>query len=154
MQYRLKLKQVINTAPTIGFSMETNPTKYESLAVWDVGGQDKIRQLWKHYYQGCERLIFVVDSNDRTRFSEARDELNWILESDEMEGVPVVVLANKQDLPQAHSPSDVAAKLGLHEMKNRRWFVQGTSATSGQGVYEGMEELSSLVKNFQSGKGR
>jgi GTPase SAR1 family protein len=44
-------------------------------------------------------LIYIVDSNDRERLKEARDELHGILDSDEMRGVPVVVIANKQDLP-------------------------------------------------------
>ena len=70
-----------------------------TFTVWDVGGQEKIRQLWKHYYQNSEGLIFVVDSSDRERMYEAREELFGILDSDAMRGVPVVVLANKQDLP-------------------------------------------------------
>ena len=151
--YKLKLNETVCTIPTIGFNVETvSPVKHVSFTVWDVGGQDKIRPLWKHYFQGCEGLIFVVDSNDLERFSEARDELNWILESDEMVGVPLVVMANKQDLPNAQSPSDVAEKLGLSGMKSRKWYVQGTSAMSGQGVYEAMEELSSLTKEFQNSR--
>ena len=43
--------------------------------MWDVGGQDKIRPLWRHYFQNTQGLIFVVDSNDRERISEAQDEL-------------------------------------------------------------------------------
>jgi ADP-ribosylation factor protein 6 len=43
--------------------------------VWDVGGQDKIRPLWRHYYAGTQALIFVVDSNDRDRIEEGRQEL-------------------------------------------------------------------------------
>merc|ERR1712008_363862 len=40
--------------------------------VWDVGGQDKIRPLWRHYYQGTNGLIYVIDSNDRDRIEDAR----------------------------------------------------------------------------------
>ena len=149
--YKLKLHEVINTIPTIGFNVETvQPVKHVSFTVWDVGGQDKIRPLWKHYFQGCEGLVFIVDSVDATRFSEAQDELAWILNADEMTGVPLIVLANKQDLPNARSPSEVAEKLGLPQLKNRKWFIQGTSAVTGSGVYEGMEELSKLTKEFQS----
>ena len=46
-----------------------------SFTVWDVGGQDKIRPLWRHYFQNTEGLIFVVDSNDRERITEAQEEL-------------------------------------------------------------------------------
>lgn len=61
----------------------------------------------------------MVDSNDRERFQEAYDELMGILESPEMNGVPVVVLANKQDLPNAVSCSQIAQALHLHKMTDR-----------------------------------
>ena len=149
--YKLKLNEVVNTIPTIGFNVETvEPVKNVSFTVWDVGGQDKIRPLWRHYFTGCEGLIFVIDSADKSRFQEARGELEWILNDDEMTGVPVVVLANKQDLPKAATPSEIAAKIGLQEMRNRKWHVQGTSATIGEGIVEGMQHLSGLVKQFQA----
>ena len=44
--------------------------------MWDVGGQDKIRPLWRHYFTNTQGLIFVVDSNDRERIQEAAAELN------------------------------------------------------------------------------
>ena len=149
--YKLKLQEVVSTIPTIGFNVETvKPAKNVSFTVWDVGGQDKIRPLWKHYFQGCEGLVFIVDSVDAARFSEARDELGWILDSDEMAGVPLVVLANKQDLPHAQSSSEVAERLGLPRVKDRKWYVQATSAFTGAGVYEGMHELARMTKEFQN----
>ena len=151
--YKFKLNELVTTIPTIGFNVETvQPSKNVSFTVWDVGGQDKIRVLWKHYFSGSDGLIFVVDANDRTRFAEARNELNWIMESDEMAGVPVVVFANKQDLPMAASPSEVADSLGLSKIRNRKWHVQGTNATIGDGLLEAMHELSGLVKDFQSNR--
>ena len=149
--YKLKLNEVVSTIPTIGFNVETvHPVRHVSFTVWDVGGQDKIRPLWRHYFQGCEGLVFIVDSIDEERFAEARDELSWILDSDEMAGVPLIVLANKQDLPNARSPSEVADKLGLPKLRDRKWFIQATSAVTGSGIYEGMEKLSSLTKEFQN----
>ena len=148
--YKLKLSENVATIPTIGFNVETvKPTKNVSFTVWDVGGQDKLRPLWRHYFSGAQGLVYVVDASDRTRFVEAKNELDWVLESDEMVGVPVVVMANKQDLPQAATPSDVAMRLGLDKLRNRKWHVQGTSALSGDGVYEAMKELSTLVKEYQ-----
>ena len=55
--------------------METVEYKNINFTVWDVGGQDKIRPLWRHYFQNTQGLIFVVDSNDRERAEEAREEL-------------------------------------------------------------------------------
>ena len=70
--YKMKLGEVVNTIPTIGFNVETVDYKNISFNVWDVGGQDKIRLLWRHYYQNTQGLIFVVDSNDRDRIDDAR----------------------------------------------------------------------------------
>ena len=77
--YKLKLGEVVTTIPTIGFNVETVDYKNISFTVWDVGGQDKIRLLWRHYYQNTQGLIFVVDSNDRDRIDDAREELHKML---------------------------------------------------------------------------
>merc|ERR1712070_262047 len=62
--YKLKLGEVVTTIPPIGFNVETVDCKNISFNVWDVGGQDKIRPLWRHYYQNTQGIIFVVDCND------------------------------------------------------------------------------------------
>ena len=64
--------------------------------MWDVGGQDKIRPLWRHYFQNTQGLIFVVDSNDRERVGEARDELHRMLQEDELRDAVLLIFANKQ----------------------------------------------------------
>merc|ERR1712050_798636 len=69
--YKLKLGEVVTTIPTIGFNVETVEYRNICYTVWDVGGQDRIRKLWRHYYQGTQGIIFVVDSNDRERISES-----------------------------------------------------------------------------------
>ena len=153
--YKYKLDELVVTIPTIGFNVETVQLgRNVNFTVWDVGGQDKIRVLWKHYFTGCEGLVYVVDSADRIRFAEARKELDWILSADEMSGVPLVVLANKQDLPQAANPSEVSNSLGLSKVHGRNWHVQGTNATNGEGLLEGMQELSRFVRLFQSSSSR
>merc|ERR1712075_35418 len=99
--HKLKLGEVVTTIPTVGFNVETVEYKNISFTVWDVGGQDKIRKLWRHYYQGTQGLIFVIDSNDRDRVEDAREELAKILSEDEMRDAVVLVFANKQDLPNS-----------------------------------------------------
>ncbi|XP_064394326.1 ADP-ribosylation factor 1-like [Halichondria panicea] len=148
--YKLKVNEVVSTIPTLGFNVETvKHGNNVSFTVWDIGGQKVIRKLWKHYFVGTGGLVFVVDSVDKSRFGEAKEELEWILDSDEMAGVPVVIMANKQDMPNACSTSDVAEKLGLNQVRDRKWYVHGTSALSGEGVLESVTELSKLVKEFQ-----
>jgi len=144
--YKLKLGEIVTTIPTIGFNVETVEYKNISFTVWDVGGQDKIRPLWRHYFQNTQGLIFVVDSNDRERFNEASEELKRMLNEDELKDAVVLVFANKQDLPNAANASELSDQLGLSAMRNRNWYIQATCATSGDGLYEGLDWLSSALK--------
>mmetsp|Transcript_3315 Transcript_3315/g.7885 ORF Transcript_3315/g.7885 Transcript_3315/m.7885 type:complete len:181 (-) Transcript_3315:91-633(-) len=140
--YKLRLGEVVTTIPTVGFNVEEIQYKRLTFTVWDIGGQDKIRKLWRHYLQGTEGLIFVVDSADRERAGDAKEELHKLLSEEEMRGAAVLVLANKQDLPNAMSAAEVAEKLGLHGLQNREWFIQSTTAVSGDGLYEGLDWMS------------
>jgi len=145
--YKLKLGEIVTTIPTIGFNVETVDYKNISFTVWDVGGQDKIRPLWRHYFQNTQGLIFVVDSNDRERIGEAREELNRMLNEDELRDAVLLVFCNKQDLPNALNARDVTEKLGLTQMRNRKWYIQSTCATTGDGLYEGLDWLANELKN-------
>ncbi|KAM7516488.1 hypothetical protein LguiA_006071 [Lonicera macranthoides] len=145
--YKLKLGEVVTTIPTIGFNVETVEYKNVSFTVWDVGGQDKIRPLWRHYFQNTQGLIFVVDSNDRERITEARDELHRMLNEDTLRDATLIVFANKKDLPNAMSVSEITDKLSLHSLRQRRWYIQSTCATAGQGLYEGLDWLCSNISS-------
>ena len=143
--YKFKLGEVVTTIPTIGFNVETVEYKNISFTVWDVGGQDKIRLLWRHYYQNTQGLIFVVDSNDRDRIDDAREELHKMLAEEELRDSVVLVFANKQDLPGAMTAPEVTDKLGLQTLRGRQWFIQSTCATTGDGLYDGLDWLSRNV---------
>jgi len=147
--YKLKLGEIVTTIPTIGFNVETVEYKNICFTVWDVGGQDKIRPLWRHYFQNTQGLIFVVDSNDRERIGEARDELMRLLNDDELRDAVLLIFANKQDLPTAMSTAEVTEKLGLHSLRQRNWFIQGACATSGDGLDIGLDWLAQQLKNTQ-----
>jgi len=162
--YKLKLGEVVTTIPTIGFNVETVEYKNISFTVWDVGGQDKIRPLWRHYFQNTQGLIFVVDSNDRERIQDAKNELMRILGEDEMRDAILLIFANKQDLPNALSPHELKGVLGMDDIRNRtawrgtqqryynaRWsctqyFLQPCTATTADGLYEGLELLANACQ--------
>lgn len=149
--YKLKLNETVTTIPTVGFNVETlQPVKNITFTMWDVGGQDRIRTLWRHYYTNTDGIVFMVDSADCERFEEARLELEGILEARETEGVPLLLLANKQDLPGAWPPMEVAEKMRLRKMPGHRWHVQGCCAVSGEGIPEAMEKLCEMVKQYKA----
>jgi len=139
--YKLKIGDIITTIPTIGFNVETVTYKNITFFTWDVGGPDKIRHIWRHYCPGTNCLIFVVDSNDRQRIDEAGNELQKMLREEELTGLPILVFANKQDLPNAMSVAEITDKLDLKRMRHREWYVQASCATSGDGLYEGLDWL-------------
>ena len=68
--YKMKLNETVNTIPTIGFNVETLQYKNLEFNCWDIGGQFKLRNLWRHYFENTQGLIFVVDSNDAERLDE------------------------------------------------------------------------------------
>lgn len=107
----------------------------------------QIRPLWRHYFQNTQGLIFVVDSNDRDRIGEARDELHRMLNEDELRDAVLLVFANKQDLPNAMNAAEITDKLGLHSLRQRHWYIQSCCATSGEGLYEGLDWLSANIAN-------
>uniref|UniRef100_A0A671L5R7 ADP-ribosylation factor 4-like n=1 Tax=Sinocyclocheilus anshuiensis TaxID=1608454 RepID=A0A671L5R7_9TELE len=138
--YKLKLGEIVTTIPTIGFNVETVEYKNICFTVWDVGGQDKIRPLWRHYFQNTQGLIFVVDSNDRERVAESAEEdfLCWVSKVTCLQKLLISHYAIL--LPNAVSIS--TDKLGLQSLRSRTWYVQATCATQGTGLYEGLDWLS------------
>ncbi|KAL0485603.1 ADP-ribosylation factor 1 [Acrasis kona] len=143
--FKLKLGSVVDTIPTIGFNVEVVQYKKVNFTIWDAGGQDKIRQNWKHYCSNTNGLIFVVDSADKERLGEARDELHKILQEDSMKGVFVLIFANKQDMDQAQSVEDLSSALTLSYLKQKNIRVQSCSTKTGAGLTEGMQWLSEQI---------
>ncbi|KAL8439948.1 hypothetical protein Efla_004873 [Eimeria flavescens] len=148
--YKLKLGEVVTTIPTIGFNVETVEFKNISFTVWDVGGQDKIRPLWRHYFSNTHGIIFVVDSNDRERIVDAKEELHRMLGEDELREAVLLVFANKQDLPNAMSVPEITDKLMLYSIRHRHWYIQSACATAGDGLFEGLDWLSTTLANKQT----
>ncbi|KAJ8353247.1 hypothetical protein SKAU_G00208140 [Synaphobranchus kaupii] len=149
--YRLKLREFVNTIPTKGFNMEkikvvVGSSRATTFQVWDVGGQDKLRPLWKSYTRRTDGMVFVVDSTEAERMEEAKVELHKITRTSENQGVPVLLLANKQDLPSALSVAEVEKVMALHELSSSTLrHAQGCSAVDGQGLQPGLEKLYEMI---------
>jgi Arf/Sar family protein len=137
--YKLHIGEVLSTVPTIGFNVEKVQYKNVVFTVWDVGGQEKLRPLWRHYFNNTDALIYVVDCCDRERIQRAASEFKQIVDDPLMRHSAILVFANKQDLKNALSPAECCEALGLPQMKARKWHVQGAIATRGEGLYEGLD---------------
>ncbi|XP_064394324.1 ADP-ribosylation factor 2-like [Halichondria panicea] len=144
--YMIKLGEVVTTIPTIGFNVETIKHRGIQLVAWDVGGRSGTRALLRHYYKNTEAIVFVIDSNDRERMNECRDDLQVLLQAEELKDCTLLVLANKQDLVGAMTTDEVREKLGLDsEMESRKIHIEGTCATKGEGLYKGLDWLASTL---------
>ena len=139
--YRLQLGETIAIVPKLAFGVETVEYKNFNFTVWDVDGQHNSRHLWRHYYQNVQGIVFVIDSNDRDRFGEAREELARMLNEEELRGVVVLIFANKQDLPNAMTAAEISEKLSTN-LADNKFLVQPCCALTGDGLLEGLDWLS------------
>eukprot|EP01098_Paradermamoeba_levis_P010872 TRINITY_DN4584_c0_g1_i1.p1 TRINITY_DN4584_c0_g1~~TRINITY_DN4584_c0_g1_i1.p1 ORF type:complete len:183 (-),score=23.12 TRINITY_DN4584_c0_g1_i1:64-612(-) len=144
--YKLKLGETVQTTPTIGFNVETVQKKNLIFSVWDVGGQDQIRGLWRHYFLNTQAVIFTIDCNDGARLKEAKDELWKVLESPELANSVLLIFANKQDLPNSLPGDEITKQLELNKLTTHSWFVQPTCATKGEGLDEGFDWIAEQIR--------
>jgi len=141
MLYQLHLGKSIQTQPTIGSNVEEVKNKNVKLQVWDLGGQESLRAAWATYYAGTHGVVFVVDSTDKESELISKMELFNLLINEDLKGAVFLIMANKQDSPEAMNSAEIAEKLSLTEIKNHEWHIQACSALKGEGLNEGLDWL-------------
>lgn len=146
--YKFKFKEPFSTIPTVGFNVEMIQTeKRLQLTIWDVGGQEKLRSLWCYYFENTDGLVYVVDSTNKATLDESKKEFQRILQNELIKNVPVVLLANKQDIPGALDAEEITRKFNMKRYcSDRDWYVQPCCAISGQGLAEAFSKVSEFVK--------
>jgi small GTP-binding protein len=141
--YKLKIKEVVTTIPTLGNNVETIRHNRINFTVWDLGGQLLARPQWLQYHKGSDAVIFVVDSDNVSRIDEARAELHKV-----MAGRPeakLLILANKQDVSGAMNAGQVEELIQPQLLKCNKWKLQPCSAYTGEGLMEGLNWLSTVI---------
>ncbi|KAI6656872.1 ADP-ribosylation factor 1-like [Oopsacas minuta] len=137
----------ITTVATDSHNIEIlPPIEGLSMAVWDLGGHKSIRRRWEDHFDGTDGIIFVVDSANQRRFIEVKDELFKLFDNDVLNGVPICVIAHKQDLPDAESPNDLVDLIDMREVVSHEWRVFGTSTVTGTGIDTAFNNFAMLVK--------
>jgi small GTP-binding protein len=140
---QMRFNEFGQTAPTIGVNTEDIQIKNVNIKVFDLAGQEKMRNVWKYYYSSIEGIIFVLDATRTDRVQDARDELLSLLANEEAKHIPVLVFANKQDLPSALKSNEIIDLLGIGDYVNKKPMsivrVQEASAKLDQGLLEGFE---------------
>lgn len=150
--YKLQLNELVTSIPTIGFNVEQLKYKGLDMTIWDVGGQDKIRALWRYYFENTDALIYVVDSADPDRLGEARDELHKMCADDALRNACVLVLANKQDTHNALSADKVGETMQMSAIRKQQWYLQPCSAVTGSGLYEGLDWMQKTLRDQRRNK--
>ncbi|XP_058503448.1 ADP-ribosylation factor-like 4aa [Solea solea] len=149
--YRLQFNEFVNTVPTKGFNAEKVKVSLGghgtmTFHFWDVGGQEKLRPLWKSFTRCRDGIIFVVDSVDAERLEEAKTELHKIAKTADNQGVPLLVVANKQDLRNSLGLAELEKLLALKELgPSTPWHLQPACAIIGDGLREGVEKLYEMI---------
>ena len=145
--YRWKFGTFETTYPTVGFNVEEIKLSHKTIAtIWDVEGNDKKRPLYRHYYENLDVIAWVVDSNDSNRFDQSSNELYSMCCDEQLVGIPILILCNKQDLPHALSPMEISERLGLSRIHGRRVRVVDVSAFSGEGLDAALKHLDDLFR--------
>jgi len=147
--YALKLNDLISTIPTIGFNVESVKYKNLLLKIWDIGGQDKIRNLWCHYYNNTDALIYVIDVSDKEKLYIAKQEFYNIVNEQQLANIHILIFANKVDvlLDRKNIVFDIIELFELDKLTNNNWFVQPTCAISKTGLYEGLDWLYNKINS-------
>ncbi|XP_055321375.1 ADP-ribosylation factor-like protein 2 [Sitodiplosis mosellana] len=129
---RLNGEDIDTIEPTLGFNINTLEHRGYTLNFWDVGGQKSLRSYWRNYFESTDGLVWVVDSADKMRLENCREELNNLLQEERLGGATLLVLANKQDVPGALSSKDIKDILELDKIETHHWSVVGVSAVTGE----------------------
>lgn len=132
--------------PTVGLNIGRLEISNTKLVFWDLGGQIGLRAIWEKYYEEAHAVIFVIDASSPSRFEDSKSALEKVLRHEDLRGAPVLILANKQDLPDAASAEEIARYLDLKELDERSYMFEAVSARDGQGIRTAMDWLVEVME--------
>ncbi|CAF3372620.1 unnamed protein product [Rotaria sp. Silwood2] len=146
--YVMKFGEDVQTISTPDFNIETIEFRNFNITAWDIVGRERIRPLWKNRFKNISAIVFVIDSTDRERLKQMYDALYKIVNDDELNYQPILILANKQDLSNAMRINELCDKLSMDKIGlNRKWHIQETIATKSQGLHQGFKWLMDQLAN-------
>lgn len=132
--------------PTQGFNVVCVSTGGVSLNVWEIGG--KVQSYWPNFLSDVSVIVYVIDSSASAKFTESKDALLAVLSEESIKGVPLILLACKQDVEGARPRQEVESFFGLQELSaNRKTGIVGVEVLS-SGAVHGLEEAKELILKF------
>jgi ADP-ribosylation factor-like protein 8 len=111
--------------PTVGFNMRKVSKGNVTIKLWDLGGQPRFRTMWERYCRGVSAIVYVVDAADRDNILISKNELHDLLSKPSLDGIPLLVLGNKIDKPEAVSKQQLVSLMGLTSLSDREvaWYT-------------------------------
>ena len=138
-----------STSPTLGFTINTLKYGNNTINFWDIGGQTTIRSYWRNYFEETDGVIWVVDSGDKLRLKDCKEELHNLLKQEKLAGATLIVLCNKQDINGALKVEEIKDTLELNTITSRHWMIMPCCGLTGEGLKEGlnwiMDDISSRI---------
>ncbi|ADV25406.1 ADP-ribosylation factor-like 2 [Cryptococcus gattii E566] len=138
---KLNNESISDISPTLGFNIKSLIRDGYTLNIWDVGGQRTLRPYWRNYFESTDAVVWVVDSSDRMRMNDCRNELKELLHEERLAGATLLVFANKQDLAGSMLLEEIRDALELQSIISHRWVVYPCSAFTGENLNDGMNWL-------------
>ncbi|CAL9043369.1 unnamed protein product [Musa banksii] len=120
--------------PTVGLNIGRVEASNAKLVFWDLGGQIGLRTIWEKYYEEAHAIVYVIDAGCPSSFEDSKSALGKVLRHEDLQGAPLLILANKQDLPGAVSTEELARYLDLKELNERLYMIEAVSAYNGTGI--------------------
>ena len=140
--YKLKLNEDVITIPTIGFNVETIPYKDRQIIMWDLGGGDKIKVLWKHYFEAVKCIIFMIDISKKERMEEYINAFKGLTNiEDKYKNIPIVIFGNKFNGKKEFEPINFLEKVELSPAFSP-FIIEGNVSTG-----EGFTDLLEYIYN-------
>ncbi|KAI0052622.1 ARF/SAR superfamily [Auriscalpium vulgare] len=136
---KLNNEDITSISPTLGFNIKTFVHGRYTLNIWDVGGQRTLRPYWRNYFEQTDALVWVVDSGDRLRMQDCKEELHNLLQEDRLAGASLLVFANKQDIQGSMTDTEIEQALDLPGIKSHEWSVVSCSAVTGKNLLQGLD---------------
>ncbi|KAM0933085.1 putative small GTP-binding protein [Dioscorea sansibarensis] len=132
--------------PTVGLNIGRLEAAQAKLVFWDLGGQIGLRTIWEKYYEEAHAIIYVIDAASPSTFESSKSALEKVLRNEDLRGAPLLILANKQDLPGAVSAEELARYLDLKELDERLYMFEAISAYDGMGIKNSIEWLVEVME--------
>ncbi|KAI3899431.1 hypothetical protein MKW92_010129 [Papaver armeniacum] len=132
--------------PTVGLNIGRVEASNTKLVFWDLGGQSGLRPIWEKYFEEAHAVIYVIDAASPSRFEDSKSALEKLLRHEDLQGAPLLIVANKQDLAGAVSVDELSRYLDLKELDERQHMFEAVCAHDGTGVKEGIDWLVEVMQ--------